>query len=189
MQQRQCTISGALIVRPWFPAPFRTRGRVAPLRTSVQPRLAGLMAVSRTGSLSSHFGRVTSGTRIAAGRCILNSHASPGVIDVMPALKSQTFVILLGLTAPALLSTSTQAQSLFEALFGRPAQQPRSSGFYVPAPAPGPFSTIEIEPRRRAPDDRGFAGTGHAAACKTGAGGFRSGDHLHRDGGFHLAEG
>ena len=73
----------------------------------------------------------------------------------MPTLKPQTLVVALGIAAPVLLSTTAQAQSLFEALFGRPIIQQNSSPFYAPAPAPGPFPTIEIEPhRRRSPEHR-----------------------------------
>jgi hypothetical protein len=75
-------------------------------------------------------------------------------MNVMPALKPQTFIILLGMAAPALVSTSSEAQSVYEALFGQPPVQQRSSRFYFPAPAPGPFFPIEIEPRRRAPERR-----------------------------------
>jgi hypothetical protein len=75
-------------------------------------------------------------------------------MDVIAALKSQTFVVLIALVGPLLLSTSAKAQSVYEALFGRLPVQQRSSGFYFPAPAPGPFSTIEIEPRRRTPGRR-----------------------------------
>jgi hypothetical protein len=71
-------------------------------------------------------------------------------MDVMSALKSHTLVVLVGFVGgPLLLSTSTQAQSVYEALFGRPPVQQRPSEFYIPAPAPQSFFPIEVEPHRR----------------------------------------
>jgi len=76
-------------------------------------------------------------------------------MDVMSALKPHTLVVLLGFVGgPLLLSTSSQAQSVYEALFGRAPVQQRPSGFYVPAPALESFFPIEVEPRRRTEQHR-----------------------------------